>query len=298
MKAKWFYILLGLGLMLGVGSSAKDRQDKDRNRYADLEKTIAFENIEELRVEIEIGVAELMVKRAQGNHLLEAEIHYKISRGEPRIEFDRSGGTGYLTIKSPDTDDEGNHFRGIKSSEEHWELRFSSKVPITFSMELGLVDGTLDMSGLKVADLAVSSGLSDLEMLFNEPNPIELEELKIECGLGDFNAYDLGNANFQRLRVEGGLGSVFIDLSGDWRRHDAEMKVEVGLGSAKIKLPPGLGVEINAEDNFLSSIDLDRDLRKLRKGTHRSENWETAQHRLIIDVELGLGSLKVDRDKE
>lgn len=267
-----------------------------KSRYLDLQKNIPYESLDELRVDIEIGIADLTLEKTTGDFLLEAKIHYKESRGEPRLHFDRSGKVGYLTIKSADADENGptyNNGRGLKSDEERWELRFSSRIPTSFSLDLGLVDGTIDMSSLKITDLNISSGLSDLELFFDEPNSEIMNELKIECGLGDFNAYNLGNANFQTLRVESGLGSVTLDLSGNWRQAEAEMKVEVGLGAAKVEVPASLGLEVNAEDNFLSALDLYRDLVKIRKGTHRSENWESAVHRLIIDAEVGMGSLKV-----
>jgi hypothetical protein len=132
-------------------------------------------------------------------------------------------------------------------------------------------------------------------MIFDEPNSEKMRELKVDCGLGEFTGKGFGNANFQRLRVEGGLGTVRLDLFGQWRLPEVEARVEVGLGSARLEVPDSLGVEINANDNFLSSIDLDRGFLKIRDGRHRTSNWEGAAHRLVIDAEVGLGSLKINR---
>ena len=269
-----------------------------RDRYDDLLKNIPYENIQELRVKIEIGVAELLIEKAQGDNLLEAKIHYKIKRGEPRIRYDRSGNVGYLTIKSPETDDQdeenGQSIRGLNSDGVTWELRFSPKVETSFEIEVGLVDGEINMTGLKVNDLSISAGLSDLELTFDEPNPTRMRELAIECGLGDFKAYNLGNANFKRARLESGLGSIRADMAGAWKIPEVEMSVEVGLGSARLAIPEALGLEVNADDNFLSSLDLDLAMREVRSGRHRSDNWETAACRLIINADVGLGSLKVE----
>ncbi|HEX7344096.1 MAG TPA: toast rack family protein [bacterium] len=269
-----------------------------RDRYDDLVKNIPYEDIQELRVKIEIGVAELLIEKAQGDNLLEAKIHYKIKRGEPRIRYDRSGRVGYLTIKSPDADDEdeenGRSIRGLNSGDETWELRFSPKVESSFEIEVGLVDGEINMSGLKVSELSICSGLSDLELAFDVPNPVRMKELVIECGLGDFTAFNLGNANFERARLESGLGSIKADLAGSWNIPEVEMTVEVGLGSARLEIPESLGLEVNADENFLSSLDLDLAMREVRSGRHRSDNWDAAACRLIIDADVGLGSLKVE----
>lgn len=292
MRTKWFIMAISLALILPLRSWSKDV-------YADLDKTIPYEDIQELRVQIEIGVADLLIEKTAGNNLLEAKIHYKEKRGEPRIRFDRSGSVGYLTIKSPESDDgDDQHFNGIhglKAGEERWELRFSSRVASSFDIEVGLVDGTVDMTGLQVTELRLSSGLSDLKLRFDEPNPVQMSELRIECGLGDLQAFNLGNANFERARLEGGLGSLKIGLSGAWRMAEVELKVDVGLGSARLEVPGDLGIEVNASDNFLSSVDLENDIKEVHSGLHRSKNWEAAAHRLIINADVGLGSLKVER---
>jgi len=290
MKAQRWLPILGLALLLAGPAWSRDQ-------YEDLVKTIPFEELDELRVEIEIGVADLLVEAVKGNHLLEADIHYKVDRGEPRIRFERSGRVGYLTIKSAESDendDDGTHVNGLRSGDENWELRFSPKIPTSFTVDVGLVDGRLDLSGMKVTDLDISSGLSDLDLYFDEPNPVIMKELRIECGLGDFKGRNLGNANFERLRAEGGLGSIVLDLSGQWRVPEADIKVEVGLGSARLEVPASLGVEVHAEENFLASLDLDRHINEVRKGLHRSDNWNRAASKLLIDAEVGLGSLRIE----
>jgi hypothetical protein len=292
MQGRWSFSVLCLAWLLPAAGLAG-------TTYKDLEKNIPFEQISELRVKVEIGVANISFDRVQGNNLLEAKIHYRDRDGEPRIKFETSGKVGYLTIRSNESGDEQEKEvfskRDLNKGEENWELRFTTKVPIAFNIELGLVDGEVNLSGMQIEDLNLSGGLSDLTLRFDEPNPLSLDEIKIECGLGEFKAEKMGNANFRRLRVDGGLGSIDLDLSGQWRVAEAELRIGVGLGSARVELPENLGVEVNADNNFLSSISLARDIRMVRSGIHRSENWSSAEHRLTIDAEVGLGSLKIRR---
>lgn len=284
------WIAIILAVIAGLGWC------REKDQYSDLNKKISFEKLDELRVEIEIGVADLRIAQAAEDLLFDGKIHYLEKRGEPRIEFNRSGKTGYLIIKSADSGEQDEHsLKGLSSRGETWDLRFNSKVPIRFDIEVGLVDGTVDLTGMRVADLNISSGLSNLELSFFEPNSEMLQEMKIECGLGDFKGVRLGNANFRKLRVEGGLGSVKLDLSGQWRQPETQLRVEVGLGSARLEIPASLGVEVTAQDNFLSSLDIDRGIREIRKGLYRTANWEEAGNRLIIDAEVGLGSFKIKR---
>ena len=135
--------------------------------------------------------------------------------------------------------------------------------------------------------------MSDIDLDFDEPNEEEIDEIRIEVGLGDFTGNNLGNANFRSLDLECGLGGAELDLTGDRRVDEAEINVEVGLGSAKIWVPEGLGIEVSKDENFLSSVSLDRSLDEVRDGLFRTANWGNSEHRITIDTDVGLGSIKV-----
>ncbi len=284
MRAKWMIPIISILLIIPACVSAKDRLET-------LLEKIPFEAIDELEVEIDIGIADLNIGQAKGDNILEADIRYNTRRGEPEIRFKRSGKVGYLTIESGDRDRDYDDDKDF--DDETWELLFTPKVKIAFEMDIGLVDGKLDMTGLRIVDLRISGGLSDIDLDFDEPNKEEIDEIRIEVGLGDFNGNNLGNANFRKLNLECGLGGAELDLAGEWRIDEAEMSVEVGLGSAKIWVPEILGVEVSKNDNFLSSVSLDRSLREVRDDLYRTANWDDAKTQLTIDTEVGLGSIKV-----
>lgn len=276
---------LALLLILPLESSARDE-------YEHLEKTIPYEKLGELQVDVEIGIADLVIGQAKGDNLLEAEIRYNVRRGEPKINFKRSGDVGYLTIESGDKkkDYDGDD---ANKGDEDWKLLFGTRIATSFNVEIGLVDAAIDLSGLKVIGFDVSGGLSDIELSFNEPNSEKAKEMTIEVGLGEFTGINLGNANFTKLKLENGLGEAKLDLGGTWRVPEAQLNLDVGLGSATIEIPEGIGVEVFKEDNFLSSVDLDHSIRKVRKGHYRTVNFDDAQHRLTIEAEVGLGCIKI-----
>jgi hypothetical protein len=286
MKSKWTALVVGLLLIIPWSAGARDKYDR-------LQENIPYEALDELQVEIDVGIAELILGKALGNNLLEADINYKVKRGEPEIRFRKSGKTGYLTIESGDRDVDLDDKDHDGKGDETWELLFSPKVKIAFDMDIGLVDGELNMTDLRVIEISISGGLSDITLDFDEPNEEEIDDMRIEVGLGEFKGNNLGNANFRNLKMECGLGSAELCLDGDWRVPEAEMDIEVGLGSAKIWVPGDLGIEVTKDDNFLSSVSLDRELDEVRDGLYRNDNWHDADHRISIDTEVGLGSIKV-----
>jgi hypothetical protein len=285
MKSNWMALVLCLLIIIPLSAGARDK-------YERLTENIPFEALDELQVELDIGIAELILGKASGNYLLEADINYKIRRGEPEIRFRKSGKTGYLTIESGDRDGDFDDDDDEKG-DETWELLFSPKVKIAFDIDIGLVDGELNMTDLRVIEISISGGLSDITLDFDEPNKEEIDDIRIEVGLGEFNGNNLGNANFRNFKMECGLGSAELCLEGDWRVAEAEMDVEVGLGSAKIYVPGELGIEVAKDENFLSSVSIDRELDEVRDGLYRNDNWHDAEHRITIDTDVGLGSIKV-----
>lgn len=285
MKSRRLLPIICLLIILPVLSSARDR-------YERLERQIPYEKLQELEVEIDIGLADLILGKVLGNNLLEASITYDNRYQEPEIKFKKTGNIGSLTIDSGERDEDVDYKNGNRK-DEHWELLFSSNIPIRFILDLGLVDGNLDMTELKIIGLELSGGLSELNLVFDKPNSELIDEIKVEIGLGTLTTKNLGNANFQRLKLENGLGSARLDLRGEWRVRRCRLDLEVGLGSAKVEIPSSLAVEIEREENFLSSINLDRSLREVRDGLYRTSNWDDAAHQLVVNADVGLGSVKI-----
>jgi hypothetical protein len=287
MFSKWVLAALPVMLILSPAYAAV-------KKFEQLNRTIAFDQISELELEIEIGEADLKIGQVAGDNLLEAKIDYLLSRGEPIIEYHRTGNVGRLHIISGDQGEEKDqHNRGLHEYDEKWELNFTTKIPLNIDLQMGMVDAEVNLSGMRVINLDLSGGLSDVEIAFNEPNKEEIDEIKIDVGLGDFNGIGLGNANFHRLNLNTGLGKADLDLSGVWKIARADVVLEVGLGRAIVVIPRKIGIEVSAEENFLSSIDLDRLIAKIDDGLYRTSNWNSAATRLNIQAEAGLGGIKI-----
>jgi len=101
----------------------------------------------------------------------------------------------------------------------------------------------------------------------------------------------LTNAKTDQLQFDCGLGSAELDFGGATLR-DMDIEVNVGLGSVTLVIPEAYNVEMEAEENFLSSIDT-RGLMKTRRGFYRSRNQDPSQPTLRITASVGLGSIDI-----
>ena len=118
-------------------------------------------------------------------------------------------------------------------------------------------------------------------------------KLAVGNGLGELTAWRLSNSRADRLSFDIGLGSAELDFSGEELR-DMRVDINVGLGDVTLRIPRDYNVDLDAEENFLSSIDT-RGMVQVRKGRyrHRSEDPDSQRPTLRIDAAIGLGSIDV-----
>jgi N-terminal domain of toast_rack, DUF2154/LiaI-LiaF-like transmembrane region len=77
-------------------------------------------------------------------------------------------------------------------------------------------------------------------------------QLKIAIGAGHGNLR-LGDLPLTKLDLQVGAGSVVADLRGNWK-NNLDAHIQGGVGSATIRLPKNVGVEVSAHSG-LGSID-------------------------------------------
>jgi hypothetical protein len=71
--------------------------------------------------------------------------------------------------------------------------------------------------------------------------------------------------------------------------------IDVELGSLTVLLPENIGVRIRKEDSFLSSFSIDEDeFQEVESNVYESENFGKTEGELIFDIEIELGSVKIE----
>ncbi len=168
-------------------------------------------------------------------------------------------------------------------------LDFSDRLPLILKMDLGFVKGNMNLGGLRLQDFEISPALSKIDIDFDRPNPVRLEEMRIESGFGKLNISNLANANFSRFRFEAGAGSYRIDFSGELRE-DAEADLEIGVGRLRVLVPRKLGVRLKVEKTFLCTFDID-DVYK-DDDYYYNDRWEDGLSRQL-DIRIDSGIAKV-----
>jgi len=268
-------VLAGAALLLGAPAlPAQDWNTVTTSR--------AYQGEEALRVDVQFGAGRLFLQPGPGGSLYKATIRYDADAFQPVTEY----GDGRLRVGMKTN-------RGIKlRGRQHagrLDVALGPDAPLTLDLEFGAAQADIELGGLRIRRAEISTGASETTLRFSQPNPERLSALEIEVGAAALRAEGLGNANLDRLTVDGGLGDVVLDFSGEWRG-DTTADIDMGIGSLTLRVPKGVGLHV-VKDGFLASFD-SQGLVKRGDGYY-SLDWDTAPHRLTVRIDAAFGSINV-----
>lgn len=237
---------------------------------------------EPMDVSVRYGAGTLEIAPAESPFLYRAEFRYDGESFEPVVEFDQEDRRLRFGIEG----------RGRPRSTESGsaaKLHLTREVPMDLDLEFGAGKAEIDLTGMALERLELSTGASQTSVNFGAPNPVQASEITIEAGAAELTVTGLGNTRAERITFRGGLGETVLDFGGEWTR-SVQAKVEMGIGSLTLSIPREVGVRL-ARRSFLASFDsagLER-----RNDGYYSTTWNDATTRLDMDVSAAIGSIEI-----
>lgn len=238
--------------------------------------------VRDLDVHVEYGAGRLYIRSVEEGLLYRMKLRYDEDAFEPVADF--SGNRLHVGIESIRRN---VSLKGRESGE--LDLELARGVPMDLDLEFGAVRADIDLGGLALTDLALSTGASESTFDISEPNAERIRTASFEVGAAEFTARHLGNLNAERIDVDAGVGSITLWLNGRWER-DARLVIDMGLGALELRVPEGLGIRLR-KDSFLTSLDADRLVK--RGDVYESRNFDEAERRVTIDLDAAFGSVDV-----
>jgi len=236
-----------------------------------------------LDVRVRYGAGRLDIRPGDPGSLYRMQLRYDEETFEPVARYE--GNRLDLGVESI-----RNHidWPGDRDSGE-MELYLARDVPMDLDLEFGAVRAVLDLGGLQMTHLELSTGASESRVSFSEPNPVRMRNATFEVGAADFQVRDLGNLNAETISVDAGVGNVVLSFTGEWRG-DSDVSVDMGLGALELRFPEGLGVRV-VKDTFLTSLNSEGLVK--RGDSYYSVDWEEAENRVTVTVDAAFGSIDV-----
>jgi hypothetical protein len=259
----------------------------------EVKESYTAENLESAEVEFDLAIGEYTLRpgTASADVFAEVEGLYDEERLDYDMDFRERGDRANFFFSTEGR--RGRFSDWDDDSENRWDFRLNLGVTIDLIVDIGAANADLELGGLKLREFDLDVGAADARVAFSEPNLTTLELFRVDAGACDLDLSGLGNARFEHLDFDGGVGSFTLDFTGEFD-FEASAEISVGLGSIEIILPEGIGVRVEAEDNWLSSVDLPRRyFDRVDDDIYETENFDAADGKLIIQLEIGLGSADI-----
>ncbi|MFH0916948.1 MAG: toast rack family protein [bacterium] len=234
-------------------------------------------------VEVTMGAGKLTVSPGSIG-LVSGLIRYNVAAWKPTV--DRSDSS--VTIKQGSQ----KGLSGIGSDiVNEWRLELG-RAPMRLKVSAGAYQGSYDLSGLVLQGLTVKDGAAKTQVMFNSPNPGQMDRLQYETGASEVTLTGLANANFKTMEFKGGAGSFTLDFSGQLRT-DASVRAKAGVGSLRIVVPAQTAARVTV-DGALTDVSVEGSWTTSGKTYSTSVVGGDQQAKILtIAVDMSVGSLKL-----
>ena len=254
----------------------------------DLQKTFKVGKQEPLRVRVEVDAGQVRVAKGTRDDEVRVGLRYDKTLYEHTFRFNESRNTLEIAFDRQKWFNRENHH---DAAELEMELPTEAELHLDFRIKAGEID--MQLGGLKIAEMALETMAGEVNLDFKEPNRIEMSNLDLNTKVGDSKYIHLGNARFRDADINGGIGGLTIDFTGEMTR-DAVARVDLDIGETAIILPREAGTKLSVSKFlFLSHIDLPYELRQDGR-YYFTENYDRADQTFQLRVSSGLGECRVE----
>ena len=207
-------------------------------------KTIPKEGTSELDARFKMPVGLLNV---DGKTAFLAEMTFESSNPDwlPTVSSTESEGTSgtatNLYVRVP------GDLHGIpgRSNRYEWDVHIAPDVPSRLEFELGAGESSIDLRGVDVRDLVVTTGLGETTLDVSGPRTNDLETF-VKCGIGQVTIRVPSDIGVRVSGRQGGIGDLTADgftMSGNeltnaaWPTSQTKIEIEVqrGIGDVQIE---------------------------------------------------------------
>ena len=288
MKNKLIYLAI-FGVVFLVAKS---------DDYKTLKYQYKIKKYDALRVYFDCSIGNLIMKPSKNRYIITGNINYNSAMVKPTVELTNKNNISRLDLKvKPDKTSDNNTKSFINSliedGNDNYKINFEmpTKMSTDMNLNFGLGKVDLDFSGLRIAQLVMNCGLSDVSLVNTKSNIINCEKIHISTGVSDFNSLGLGNFNASKYIFDVGMGSAEIDMSGSANKN-SDLKIDVTVGSLELKLPNNTNIELIINKNMLSSVNV-KGLISSGDGEYTSRNTQKRWATMKAEISVGLGSVDI-----
>ena len=186
-----------------------------------------------------------------------------------------------------------------RPSEKFWKVYLTENKPYKLSLDYGLGNANIDLSGLSINQLKIKTGSADVNVFYGSgvENQIEMDTFFVKVDMGSLNVKQLNLARSRVVMADVGFGNILLDFS-DKPSTNNHVKGSVGAGNLVILLPgKDIPVMVKINNSWLCSLDLCKSLKRVSENTFVNYAYTSGnKNALTFDLDVSLGKI-VFKDK-
>jgi len=285
------YSLLATGLLIGESET-----------YKRLDYQYRVKKYDALRVYFDCSIGNLTMRPSNNRYIITGKIEFNTALSKPVISLTDKNNISRLDLSiKPDKAISNDNSKSlinslIEDGNDNYKINFQMPTKIATDMNLNFGLGKIDLNftGLRISQLFIDCGLSDVNLINTKSNIVDCEKVHISTGIADFNSLGLGNFNASKYIFDVGMGSAEIDMSGSANRNSS-LTIDVSVGSLELKLPSNTNIELTIKNNMLSSVNVNG-LISLGDGKYNSKEKQKKWATMKAEISVGLGSVDITFD--
>ncbi len=254
-------------------------------RYDTFQSNQAVQGETSIDASVELNIGSLEIQSGDASQAYGLEVYYNKAAFSPKVDYQRNNGAARLRFE---LSGEGKFARRVGKTRV--SLKLNPDIPLRLEAKTGVGESEIDLSGMKIEDMRLETGVGETHLAMLTPNQVECRRLDLRSGVGELEVKGVGNFGFDSMVFEGGVGSATLDFSGSWERV-GDIEVRVGVGGVELLLPRSLGAEVRSTKSFLSGIDLTEFTQE--GDVFRSNNLKRVDKVLRIKINAGIGGVNI-----
>lgn len=237
-------------------------------------------------IEVDLDIGDFTIKPGPVGQPIRVEADYDTSKFELKEEMaQKPDGTWAYKVKfGAKGGFWGLALGGGNSGQNRITVVIPRGRPIDIKGSIRMGESKTDLGGLWVKNVDLQYKAGDHFIEFREPLPFPMDGFRVDGSMGNLEIRGLGQASPNMVDVKQGMGELFLDLQGDWRR-DAKIKARFSMGECKIWLPEKARIDLHR-----ASVSMGESKAAKAQGEIPA-SWPT----LTIDASGSMGELHIEK---
>lgn len=215
----------------------------------DIKVPIPLGQVNGVELNLEFLAGEMKLAPGANGYLASGVATFNAVDFAPKVEY---ASTTY-TVKQGNTNTSG-FLKCPDDVENRWDLQIAD-IPISLNIKAGAYEGSFELGGLSLENLAITEKGSNFTGSFSEPNHVEMSSFTYSTGGSHTELTGLANANFKQMVLKSAAGDYLLSFDGKLQS-DASVMIDAGMGVVNINVPPGVNAQATFEGS-LSSVKTD-----------------------------------------